>query len=438
MNQIRINFILFLFICLWGCDTTDGVDDSVDAEVSIETSGLTDDKLPLNKSANFTTTVTGYEGDLAALSYRWTLVSGRAELPDGSNQAIGGKSISCIGKTAGEEQVGVEVIDHSNRIIAQTSYSFTIVPADDNAISRGCFDQPKIFYQRGVTAYVINYDGTNEQSFSTRGAAYFINISPNGEWIAWTAYDDDFNNPPLGFNLYLRRCDEIETILVPGFFGAIGDEDAQDSWPEFSPDSKTLYFLRPDPDSERLTPSSGGSNPKEIAAYDMETGEQRFLTSFYKENGGVTTFTVHPVTGELVFYRNFYEKGADGITRSREVRLSFLDPTTGNIRDFVTLPLAQYRTIDVSPDGEDIIFTGNTGQGGGIYRMGLTDGSQPHLLLPRPDPNRSMPNYPHYYADGSRIVYQYDGNLWTMDANGNDVQPFLEVSQRIYLQGVLY
>lgn len=436
-----MNKHLFLLIALFvvlGC--SDNPDN--DLLVTIEASGLNDDKLPINKLATFTASVSGYEGNLSSLSYRWTLSTERGELSDGfipfTNPSIGGSVISCLGKTAGEELITVDVLDDANNTLATTTYGFTIVPIDDSLISRGCFDQPKIIYQRGTTAYVCNYDGSNEQSFATRSGAYFVNISPNGEWITWTAYDTDFNNPPIGFNLYLRKCDEFESIIIPGDFGGLGDEDANDSSPEFSPDSKTLYFLRPDPASERLSPSSGGSNPKEIVAYDMETGEQRFLTSLYKENARVTAFTVNPVTGELAFYRSYYAKDAGGINRTTEVRLSFLNPETGNIRDFTTLPLAQYRNMDYAPDGGDIIFSGNTGLGFGIYRINLTDGSQPLLLFPTPDPNRNGPSVPHYYANGTRIAYQYLGNLWTMDANGNGSELLIEVPQLIFLQGVLY
>ncbi len=431
-------FLCVISLVIFGCsDNADNL-----SLVTIEASGLNDDKLALNKSATFTANVSGLEGDAASFSYRWTLSTERGELSDGfstlPNPSIGGGTISCIGKTGGEEQIVVEVLDTSNNTLASAAYDFDIAPLDGNAISRGCFDQPKIFYQKGATAYVRNYDGTNEQSFSTRAGAYTMSISPNGEWIAWNAYDSDFDNPPLGFNLYLRKCDETDAFIIPGHFGGIGDESANDYSPEFSPDSKTLYFLRPDPNSERLSPSSGGSNPKEIVAYDMETGEQRFLTSLYKENGRVTAFTVNPVTGGIAFYRSYYAKDAGGINRTTEVRLSFLNPETGSIQDFTTLPLGGYRDIDYAPDGGDIIFSGNTGEGQGIYRLNLTDGSQPLMLFPNPDPNRVGPSVPHYYANGTRIVYQHLSKLWTMDANGNDIQLFFDVPQIVFMQGVLY
>ncbi len=431
-------FLCVISLVIFGCsDDADTI-----SLVTIEASGLNDDKLALNNSATFTANVSGLEGDAASFSYRWTLSTERGELSDGfstlPNPSVGGSTISCIGKTGGEEQIVVEVLDASNTILASSAYDFNIAPADGNTISRGCFDQPKIFYQKGATAYVRNYDGTNEQSFSTRVGAYTMNISPNGEWIAWTAYDSDFDNPPLGFNLYLRKCDETDAFIIPGDFGGIGDENANDSSPEFSPDSKTLYFMRPDAASERLTPSSGGSNPKEIVAYDMETGEQRFLTSLHKENAGVTAFTVNPVTGVIAFYRNYYAKDAGGINRRTEVRLSFLNPETGSIQDFTTLPTGGYRDIDYAPDGGDIIFSGNTGEGQGIYRLNLTDGSMPLMLLPKPDPNLVGPSVPHYYENGNRIVYQYLSKLWTMDANGNDIQLLFDVPQIIFMQGVLY
>ena len=189
-------FTLYAILLLaFGC-STDG--DSNDVIVTLEVTGISDGKLAINNSANFTTNVSGFEGDASLLSYRWTLSTNRGELSDGSNSlanpTTGGSSINCVGKTAGEEQISLEVLDASNNIMATESYNFMIIEPDDTVITRGCYDQPKIFYKKGSSLYTSNFDGSDKIYAGVSGV-YSTNISPNGEWFALTKYVG--NNPSV-------------------------------------------------------------------------------------------------------------------------------------------------------------------------------------------------------------------------------------------------
>ncbi len=363
---------------------------------------------------------------------------GRGELSDGTNPlpnpTVGSNSIRCVGKTAGDEQIIVEVLDATNSLLATASMDFTILPPTDPVISRGCFDGPKIIYQKGVSFYVCNYDGSGEEYIGIFGKLS-VDISPDGEWLAWNPYEVE-NNPPVGYSMYIQRCDGTDRVRIPGDYVPF-EEYSEDYIPHFSHDSKTLYFLRPHPDSEPATINSQG--PFELVAYELETGKRRFLTSLYLQKESVKDFTVSPVTGEIAFIRQTYDNDATEYVTT----LAILQPETGFTQDLTTLPSAS-TGMDWSSDGEDIIYAASTSEQRGIFRIHLTSGSQPHLLFAHNNPNTTIPSYPHYYADDKRIVMQGQlngtnrSNLWTIDANGNDLQQLTDSPQNIFMQSVLH
>ena len=65
------------------------------------------------------------------MSYRWTLSTERGELSDGTNAlanpSVTQNTVYCIGKTAGDEQIRVEVLDANNAVIASKALGFEIV-----------------------------------------------------------------------------------------------------------------------------------------------------------------------------------------------------------------------------------------------------------------------------------------------------------------------
>jgi Tol biopolymer transport system component len=96
---------------------------------------------------------------------------------------------------------------------------------------------------------------------------------------------------------------------------------------------------------------------------------------------------------------------------------------------------------DIHPDGQDIIFTGGTQTTAGIYRLELDDGAQP-MELYRFDPRYTGFGNPHYYAGGTRIMMngyhnQDNSNLWSIHANGNDLQMVTDTPGDELMIGVL-
>lgn len=436
-NQMRIKeslLLLSLLLILASCSKDDGNPTSGEVTVSIEATGLSDDKLALNNSAIFTASISGFEGEVTSLSYKWTLSNENGQLSDGinslANPTIAGSSINCIGTTAGEEVITVEVMDDLNTIVAITSYSFTILSPGGSSGSYGCFDQPKFIYRNGPFHYVMNLDGTNQEYLGV-GGGVALNISPDGEWIAHGL------QTITGYQMNVFRCDG-STGLIPIEFTA-GYWWGGDNHPIFSLDSGTLYFTRPveaegNPDFE-----SGD----DIFSYDLETGALNNLTNIVQQGefvlGGLT---ISPMSGDIAFQR--YNPN------TAVAKLAFLQPESGLITDFYTFPDGYYATtLDWSPDGGDIIFPATFPTGVGIYRINLTSGSQPLLVYQNTSlPFDVFPGSPTYYNNGNRIAWtgpallngtgQSGRSMFSIDANGEDLQLLLDAnSSLLELYGIL-
>lgn len=438
-NFLRISAVLdpfpkLVFLCwlaiLTACSTIEEGGPNQTLTISLKASGLNDGKLGVNARADFSAEIAGYSGNPSDLRFRWALVNNRVILMDGSvlleNPAFLGSSIGVLGRITGEETILVGVLDESNTILGTASMNFTILPGSDPGISRGCFDQPKLIFQLGSSYSTINEDGTGRQSLGISGGLSAA-ISPDGEWVAWN--DDSVE----GWDMYLQRCDGSERKKIPG-------GDSSDFLPRFSHDSKTLYFLRANP--AQVKPKNSAGN-LDIVAYRIESGELSYLTNLYTLEEGVGDLVVSTITGEIAFFRKKVETLPGGGFRTI-TRLSFLQPLSGGIRDFVTLPQGRYDFgLDWSPDGKDIIFSSTGQPQRGIFRINVSDGSQPLLVFADPSPSSNPPMNPTYYAGGTRIAWggqengQNNINIWSIDANGNDMRQLTNLPGNELLQGVL-
>ena len=439
MKLFRLLLVFTLLITVSCSD-----EDSSDSQVSVllEASGLSNDNLAINNYATFTATVEGYEGDTADLSYVWLLNTERGELSDGTNllpsPTVADATIRCYGRTAGDEQITVQVLDVDNNIIATKSMDFMIVGFVDPGEGLGCYDQPKFWYSYGNALnspfYICNFDGSDRQYLEINGLS--VAISPNGQWIAYNKYISDFETGLDGYYMFVKNCESGETTMIPG--------DGDDFIPKFSLDSQTLYFQRPEP-SQPANPNGGLRT--DIAAYDILSGEVRFLTTLYQNQESSDRFTVSPITGDIAFIHKSYEYLPDG-SYIVTTKLSILNPANGFFSNFTTLNTNSISSLDWSPDGENIIFSATVGESveeaeSGIFRINLTDGSQPILLFEDLSPQSLPPLRPHYYANGTRIVWsgqengQNNMNLWSIDANGNDLQQITDTSGSDAIMGVL-
>jgi hypothetical protein len=424
--------LAFVLLATLSC-TPEDTNDTL--SVSITASGLSDNKLALNNMATFSADISDYDGDITTLSYRWSLSTERGALSDGNNTlanpSVTQNTIYCLGQTAGDERIKVEVLDADNTVLGSETLDFEIVGFIDPEFPRGCYDQPKLIYSRGFNGHVCNFDGTGQQPLAFSGGLS-VAISPDGEWLASNPYVFQEDR----YNMTVARCDGSDEVEIPYQFV---DGNDSDYIPHFSPDSKTVYFMRPNPNQDFPTNSGGFSD---IYAYDVETGEGRFVTSLWELGESVGYFSVSPVTGDIAILRQSYEFFPDGSYNVTH-KLSIVQPQTGLITDFTTLPSGRYDYgMDYHPNGGDIIFCATTAIGRGIFRINLTDGSQPLLVLEDPDPNTLPYNYCYYYDNGERIVFGFNSgnnnfNMYSTDANGNDFQLIVDIPGLVFLQGVL-
>src|SRR5690606_13964772 len=110
----------------------------------------------------------------------------------------------------------------------------------------------------------------------------------------------------------------------------------------------------------------------------------------------------------------------------------------------MALSFSPNSSMDWSPNGEDIIFSGsNIESGKGIFRLSLVDGIGPQLIFTDLSPQSMAPINPHYYANGTRIAWsgqengQNNFNIWSIDVNGNDLQQITSTSGNDTVKGVL-
>ncbi|MEZ4802323.1 MAG: hypothetical protein R2797_06085 [Gelidibacter sp.] len=432
--------LLLVLILLTGLSCSENEDDSSsNTTVTLEASGLNDGKLSINNYATFTAAVDGYEGDDTTLIYRWSITTERGELSDGTttlpNPIVTENTIRCYGRIAGDEQITVQVLDANNTVIATESMDFTIVAFVDPPDDLGCFDQPKLIYQYGTTSfYVSNFDGSDDEYLGEGGLS--VAISPNGQWIAFNKYEEPGSDIALwGYYLYVKRCDSNESIMIPNGTG-------DDFLPQFSSDSQTLYFLRPNPAQPNSDEVNGGGL-FDLVAYDIETGNLNYLTNLYPSENTIGEYTVSPTTNEIAFMRKsyiYFTGGYEIITK-----LSTLNPQSGLITDLMTLSVSPSNYgMDWSPNGEDIIFSASGGTTGrGIYRVNIVDGLSPQKIFDDPSPQSLPPLHPHFYANGTRIAWdgqengQNNSNIWSIDANGADLQQLTNTSGNETLEGIL-
>jgi len=219
---------------------------------------------------------------------------------------------------------------------------------------------------RGAVLRITSVVDDRAQNFHARP-------SPDGSRIA---FDSDREGVR---GVYVADADGHNVRRVSGEgFAAI---------PSWSPDGRTLAFVRAEPDRPRVW---------NLWTTDLETGDTRRLTSYpYGQPWGGSWFP----DGRRIAY-------------SHEDRLVILDLSTGRQRVFKTpVKGSLLRTPAVSPDGSRVIFQVSRD---GAWLLDLPDGAMRKVLS---DP--SAEEYT-WAPDGRRVAYHSrrtgDWGVWVMAA----------------------
>lgn len=419
MRTLLFFFLGLLLLPLAGCDFGD--DDGGTAQVALTSPDLEPDNiLALNARATLTATVTDYDGDISALSYRWQVANGRAVFVSGSDD-LGGQTtttantVETEGRTGGEERVTVQVHSPTGNI-GEASLDFTINPPTGSA---GCFDGPRFIFRYGFPGdsdvYTSAFDGSDRELAIT--TADDATLSPDGQWFAYAVF-----NYSGGFSsrVEVARCDGTARHTIPGGTG-------QDFIPQWSPDGGFVYFLRRNPDEDPLDPGGDRPGALELAVYNLESEEARLITDLNADAQGANHFVVSPDGTEIAFQHDTREFNG---TYTYEYHIAVVPTGGGPVRILTDLGERDTNGIDWSPDGNTILFSWRgppETMNRGIYALNPVGGS-PLLVFADPSPESLPPQNPKYYANGTRIVWagqEYDQDnieLWSIDANGGDVQ----------------
>ncbi len=425
-NQVKVTGILVLFagILFYGCEEEKSNQGNVElSSPTVEPDG----NLSLNAIARFDADVTEMEGSPSVI-YEWTLQTSRGTLivddEEAGNQAeTSDPTVFVRGDTAGEETLKVRVINsETGNKIGEDQLTFEITSPFGMSL---CYDEPMIFYRNnnwdspGMIAYGLESGDENTTVLASQN--WFFDITNDGNWFLRL----DFSEQPT-YKIYMDKCDGSESQLIT--------EGLLIEYPTFGPNDEYIYY------SERVDNPTHPHDQRamEIFRVHIETGEKVMISNHkvFSSNQRVS-----PDGQWIAFEHAEPVYTSNGIYDGNITHVSIMPAEGGPATLLTNIYEGVLRGIDWSPDSEDLIFLwdipGGTGDGAtdGIYRVNRTGGS-PFLIFAEPDGGDRI----FYYNNGARIAFhghpagdtQYD--IWSIDANGNDLQRISDAQYNVFLQ----
>lgn len=234
-------------------------------------------------------------------------------------------------------------------------------------------------HQGPSQVYTMNGDGSNlTQVTRTFGISYFggLDWSPDGQQLAVEQWKDSG-----GYGIFLLRLGvpDEPTLLVE--YG---------HWPRWSPDGRRVLFIF---DKEIRVIDVDGSNQVTVV--------QDAFGPTWSPDGRRIAYTTWQFLSGRKARGAIWTSNADGT-----------HPT-----QITTTPLPGIP--DWSPDGKKIVFAGREGEDidtdPQIYVVDLENGALTQLT-----DNLRFISGPSWSPTGSQIVFSQWGNIWSMDADGNN------------------
>jgi len=424
-----LNLLLLGFIIL-GCGGGDKVN-SPDAQGKVVLSSPTvepNGSLSLDATARFEAKVSADLAD-TSLVYAWSLKESRGTLvvegvDQGAQIQTSTPFVSVRGDQAGDERISVKVMEEGNENpVGEDQLSFTIT-IPDGAYYK-CFDEPLLFFRNNnwenpvVTAVGLESDTRKEHRPPAQN--WLMDISPDGNWFMRLDFSD------RNRIIWLDACDGSENRnLAKGL---------RIEEPVFGPTGKYIYY------SELIEyPEQPWARTRELVRLDVETGETKFISKF----GEFSSSPRVSPDGKWIVFKYTEEIFSDHSSFPELITHLAVMPSEGGPANFLALiDEGTLGGMDWSPDSKDIIFHWNMPGGSsetrtdGIYRVNRVGGGAPFLIYPEPDVDNTTL---FYYAKGTRIAFfghptgddtQYD--IWSIDANGNDLQRLTDERYNVFL-----
>ena len=286
--------------------------------------------------------------------------------------------------------------------------------------------------QPGITAL----DGASERRAATITDLYRVKgvaepaIAPDGRSVAFTVTTTDLDAIHRQTNLWIVAGDGKDGRALTFL-------DGRDSSPAFSPDGKTLAFLSPRAGDTQVffLPTSGGEAEKRTdvpggvgAFLFTPDGKRLVLTAEVwpgcgadmacnrKRDETVTKGKLRAIVADRLLFRH-WDAWEDGkrthilVMDLGDAKAPLRDLTPGDF-DSPAFVVGGGADFDVSPDGEELVFTSNRdAQPANSTNSDLwivpIDGSPDAIAAPKDitAANRASDNSPRYSPDGRSIAY---------------------------------
>ena len=259
------------------------------------------------------------------------------------------------------------------------------------------------FHQGQSAIYTVPALGGPERKLLQLGleSAWFgypmVVWSPDGRWLAFT----DNSSPqgiPAVFLLSLETLEKLRLTSPPAQY--LGDW-----WPAFSPDGKTLAFIR--------QVSEGVSD---IYLASVDGGEPRRLTP---QSAGILGLNWTPDGGSIVFISTLREgrlrlwriSGSGGTPEPLAVGADVVWSVTGNSPPSISRHGRRLAYVQSSDDTN-------------IWRIEVPGTAGPAIPPTKLVPSTQNECGPQFSPDGQRIVFQSTrtgfGELWACDSDGTN------------------
>ncbi|MFK7781478.1 TolB family protein [Psychroserpens sp.] len=413
---LKFKWVLIIVITCFamGCESNDDNTMSNDV-VLLSSSNLSiDNTMALNSTANFNATIDGID-ESQNLAYLWYLETFRGtllingQIVENAIQTLD-SSIQVRGDNPGLETIKVEVVNtDSGEVLAEDSLSFEIVEPIDVA---RCFNEPVLFLRDGnwTRVFVFGTESGETNVINSTTVSAFTDMSPNGS-LYLRQNLDDFTN----IEIYLESCDPSvgSTLLVNG---------GQTELPTFGPEGVYVYYSKTIDYPEQIE----DPRAKEIVRYDLQTGQEDFITDTRVFSGAPK---VSPDGNWIAFEQAEPQFNTNGTFIGSITHLAIMPSEGGPAQLLFEIDWDNFRLggYDWSPDSDNIIFyidayTNNSSSfTEGIYRVQRAGGSPFLIFTDGADTSSSAHNL-GYYDNGNRIAIERGGDIWSIDANGNDLQ----------------
>lgn len=433
-NILKCKWIgLFLAsVIMLSCDNDDN---GPDKQVNVILSSPTvepDGSLSLNATARFDAEIMDMVDSLP-LIYEWSLQETRGTLvvenqDQGDQTHSSDPSVLVRGDRAGEETIRVKVLnEETGNSLGEDFLSFEIT--EPTGVS-SCFDEPLLFFRNNnwdspvVTAIGLESDTRKTTHLSPQN--WLFDFTKNGHWFLRQDYSDQTN-----YEIWMDACDGSESKKLA--------EGAQIYNPTFGPNDKYVYY------SELISYPQQVDDPRarELVRVNIETGEKVFISNLGVFSGKPK---VSP-DGKWIAFEHSRETFKDnGSYAGSIIHLAVMPSEGGPARFLVPIVDGQLGGIDWSPDSKDIIFYFNEFEDGavkeGINRVYLDGGGSASFIHRLGEKGNGLHEVA-YYANGTRIAFeghpsgndtQYD--IWSIDANGSDLQRLTDEKYNVFLQFV--